>query len=242
MNFRYLFTFLIISFATKAQNNFTEFKGKIVNIKDAEDVYIQNLNTKQSVYPYKGGYFTIKASRGDTLIFAGVSIIGKRYLIKDSDLNKGLNFVSLKATSEKLEELFIDRTITAKSLGIPTGYVPTPEERRLITATSSAGGIIPIDAIINAISGRTKMLKRAVMYQRERSGVDKLVNKFAVNFYTDVLKIPEEYIEAYGYYLQKDKEVKDAAERSDLTLLRFLFIQNVENFKKLNNLATEKIN
>lgn len=51
--------------------------------------------------------------------------------------------------------------------------LPTQEERRIYTATHSAGGILSVDYVINVLSGRLKKLKN----EKEIADLNILVSK-----------------------------------------------------------------
>ena len=58
----------------------------------------------------------------------------------------------------------------------------TPAQRKLYTATSG-GGIVPVDPILNWLSGRTAMLKKEVEVEKKETLMDKIEgNKISVSF------------------------------------------------------------
>lgn len=236
MKITYLFILFFGSFYMLwAQPGRSKLLGKVVaKSRDLQDIYVQNKTTGEVVVTESGGYFNITAQPTDTLILAGVNFVGRNKIITYGDMNKTMLLVPMESVRYMLDELVIDKTITAASLGLPTGKVPTPAERRLHTATSSGGGILPIDAIVNAISGRTKMLKKALAYEQEEMLVQRIINKFPEEYYTAELKIPKLYITAFGYYLSQDKEVLEATEnKAGSNRLKFLYAGKVREFLEL---------
>src|SRR5690606_29998670 len=131
------------------------------------------------------------------------------------------------------EELVIDRTVTTESLGLGGARKLTPAQRRLHRATSSSGGIIPVDLIVNAISGRTKMLKKAVELEEEYLFVNKLLDKFPVDFYTNRLKIPEQYHMAFGYFLAQDPIIVTSYQTVDNTQLNLMYTEKATEFLEI---------
>ena len=69
--------------------------------------------------------------------------------------------------------------VTKKKLS--TGKQKTQSERRLYEATSGSG-LIPLNPILNAISGRTKKLKSHIAIERKELCAESLESKFSGYF------------------------------------------------------------
>ena len=229
----YLLLFLI-SLATAFAQERKDVLGKIVSkSRDLEGVYIENISSRKSVTTEKGGYFKIAMKANDTLIFASVNLKGIKRIVKESDFSKKLLFVPMEMASTTLDELVIDRRITSESLGIAAKKRYTPAEKRLHTATSSGGGIIAIDAVVNALSGRTAMLKKALEYEQQETVVKKIINSFEEDFFVKQLRIPKQNIEGFGYYLAQDNEILRAIATSNKDQLKFMLSEKSAEFIEL---------
>lgn len=210
--------------------------GKVIaKTRDLEGIYVKNKNTNVSILTQKGGYFSIEASPNDTLVFSAVNLIGREKVLSYGDMNKALVFVPMEYAENIMEELVIDRRVTTESLGLGGGRKLTPAQRRLHTATSSGGGILPIDAIVNAISGRTKMLKKAVEMEEELMFVQKLLNKFPEEFYSQRLKIPQQYHMAFGYFMAQDPLIVTSYQTVDITQLNLMYTEKATEFLEIVN-------
>jgi len=210
--------------------------GKVVaKTRDLEGIYVKNKNTNVSTVTQKGGYFSIEASPNDTLIFSAVHLIGRKKELSYADMNKALVFVPMEYAENIMEELVIDRRVTTESLGLGGGRKLTPAQRRLYTATSSGGGILPVDAIVNAISGRTKMLKKAVEMEEEYQFVQKLLNRFPEEFYSKRLNIPQQYHEAFGYFMAQDPLIVTSYRTVDITQLSIMYAEKATEFLEIVN-------
>ncbi len=218
-------------------NGFAQKKnvlGKVIaKTRDLEGIYIKNISLNTSASTQKGGYFSIEANPNDTLIFSAVHLIGREKVLTYADMNKSLVFVPMEYADNILEELVIDRTVTTESLGLGGARKLTPAQRRLHRATSSSGGIIPVDLIVNAISGRTKMLKKAVELEEEYLFVNQLLDKFPVDFYTNRLKIPEQYHMAFGYFLAQDPIIVTSYQTVDNTQLNLMYTEKATEFLEI---------
>lgn len=210
--------------------------GKVVSkTRNLQDIHIKNINTNKSVRTDKGGYFSIEASPNDTLICTAAHLIGREKVLTYADMNKSLVFVPMEYYENVMDELVIDRRVTTESLGLGGARKYTPAERRLHTATSSGGGIIPVDALVNAISGRTKMLKKALELERENMLVQEILSRFSEDYYSNRLNIPLRYHQAFGYFMAQDPLVLTSYKNIEATELSLLYAEKAMEFLEILN-------
>lgn len=217
-----------------AQNPMSKIiKGKVVSsAMDLEGIYIVNLKTEVSTATENGGYFEIQAKIGDTLLFSAVQIKGKKVVLKENDFGDELFFVRLEGVINQLEEVKIIKynNINAVALGIlqKSAKVYTPAERRFYTATTG-GGILPLDPILNWMSGRTSMLKKELVVERKEFMLKRIEDLFENDFFINKLKIPAEYVKGFHYYIVEDEKFVAALKAKNKTMATFV----------LGDLATE---
>ncbi|WP_010253202.1 hypothetical protein [Myroides injenensis] len=221
--------------------------GKVVSrSRELKDIYVSNLNTGDAVMTEKGGYFNLLAKDKDTLMFSGALFMAYRYELDQIDLERDIVLIPLEPNElySQLDEIVITK-ITSESLGlIPRGTKRyTPMERKLYTATSG-GGIIPVSAIVNWISGRTKMLKKALKYEQQESRKDRLLRYFSEERLTKDYNIPSEYVVGFAYYAAIDDQMESllssgAFEKerveSRLGELVFKFLELINKKEETNN-------
>jgi hypothetical protein len=221
-------------------------KGKIiVETNDNEGITIVNISNKTNTISGTGGYFKIKASINDTIMFSAIHLIAKKHIVTKKDFGKDLLFIKLEIYTRHIKEIMITSAsgITAESLGlVPKGQKKyTPAERRLKTAgdwsgTGIDGALLSLDPIFNAISGRTKQLKAELEVERKEFLQHKIYSNFDSEFIVTQLHIPEEYVEGYVFYIVEDSELKAAAKAKNKTLINFRMSALAVDYLKLKNL------
>lgn len=188
-----------------------------------EGIHVVNLSNEKTAVTNAQGIFEIEASEDDLLVFNAIHLEFWRQSVSSKDFINGTMTVKMTEKITELEEVVVrDRTITLKDLGIP--YTPkkyTVAERRLYTATSG-GGFLPLDPIINWISGRTKMLKKELKNEKKNIARTRLSLYAPASYCIENLKIPEIYVEGFLYYAIEDPDLFELLEKyqKELALLK----------------------
>jgi len=209
--------------------------GKIlVDGQAITKVNVVNATTSKSTITNDEGAFTIPVAIGDALVFSAVNLETKRKVISADDLIADGMIVKMSMSITPLEEVKVnDNSITAENLGIiPQGQKKySPAERRVHEATTG-GGIVPLNPILNAISGRTTMLKKEVSVEKKERLLLRLDGWFEEKFYVDNLKLPQEYIKGFHYFLIEDADFVRALKDKNKTLTKFLMNKLVLDYKE----------
>ncbi len=144
----------------------------------------------------------------------------------------------------QLDEVFIKPKpeYNAVSLGILKKEIKTltPYERQLYTAgdfkavhlLSLLGGSLDVDPIINAISGRTKRLKKYINFEKKESNLIFLEDHF-MEYMVDTLNIREQIIGRFLNYLIEDEKLQDLIDRKDFGELYFFIGDEWFEFERL---------
>jgi len=207
--------------------------GKIV-VKDAspQGVHVINLvNEKETISDDKGE-FNIDAKTDDLLVFSSNHLDYMRKIIEDDDYKSGSITIEMTAKATQLDEVKIIKypEMDGYQLGILSHPAKkfTPAERHLFTAQSS-----PVDLILNAFSGRTKMLKRELAEEREASLLATLSNLYSDDYYTKELKIAPDLIKRFQFYAIQDKNLVAALYSKNKALVSFRLLQLSMDFNLL---------
>jgi hypothetical protein len=203
----------------------TILKGKVVSdTPNLDPLIVINTTQNKSTETLKDGLFSIIAKPLDTLQFSGVQIKGIKIVLKPEDFSKGLLIVPLKSKIILLDEVLIkdNNKIDAVSQGILNKPAKkyTVAERRLHEATSGSG-LVPLNPILNAITGRTKMLKKGIEVEKKERLINRLSGYYEDVFYIEQLKIPQDYIKGFQVYVVDDKNIISSLNNKNKTLTAF---------------------
>jgi hypothetical protein len=237
--YKAFFLLLFIANSISAQQRDLKLlRGKVVsNTYDLGGINVVNTRDDSFVLTLQNGFFQIKAAVGDTLVFSAVQFKGIKVKLKQSDFDRDIFEVNLQVKVTELDEVIIDENkISAVSLGIVSKNQKkyTPAERKLYTATTGAG-LVSFDAILNAISGRTKMLKKELALEKNGIVMQKITNWFEDSYFIDKLKIPADYVNGFKYYIVDDRSLVDAVNARNKTLTTFIMGNLAEKYLKLLN-------
>ncbi len=207
----------------------------LIDDKLAEQVNIVNTTTNKSTVSDSEGNFVISVSVGDVLVFSAVNLETKRKVISVDDIANDVLTVKMSTKIMPLSEVTVNKntTITAENLRIiPKGQKKySPAERRLHEATTG-GGLVPLNPILNAISGRTTMLKKEIVAEKNERLLLRLDGWFEEKYYIDHLKIPRDYIKGFHYFLIEDNDFVRALRAKNKTLTKFLMNKLVSDYKE----------
>lgn len=249
--------FCFIAFCTthlKAQDAIT-LNGQVLNDTISKSqLTVVNISLKKGTITNVNGEFTIQARLNDTINISALQYEPRQFVVNQTIYNREKITLYLIPKVTELDQVNISNIdltgdinkdvgstkykieITPSQLGIPENTAPkrTVEERRYHTAISSGGGI-PLDGLINSITGRLKMLKKHIEISRFRNLIEESRYKFSDDIYMKELDIPEEFIEDFVYYTFEDPEAKKFVDTNNvLGLFEFMKEKSV-TYKELKN-------
>ena len=186
-----------------------------------EGVNIINNNTQVTTASDANGMFSIVVREGDVLVFSSVNLETFQRRISSEDLKSPLMQIKMVAKEIELKEVVVNENanINAANLGIiPQDQKKyTAAERKVHTAQSTPG-----DMLMNALSGRTAMLKKEVKIEKKEALFRKMEYLFDENYYTERLKIPVTDIKGFQLYCVDDPEFAVSLDTKNKTMSMFL--------------------
>jgi hypothetical protein len=206
-----------------------------------EGVYVMNLVTEKATATDSLGRFKIRVSEGDLLVFTAIHLGYARKSIGEQEIERGEVVVQMYSKTIELDGVVLTEypNINARALGI-IDYEPkryTPRGRRLHVASdpdleiSNFGVSFSLDFIINAITGRTARLKKELEVERKIYYREKLEDYFSDDFFVSHLKLPEEYIGAFKFYVVECTELREAIDNQHRYRAKFELGRLSHDFK-----------
>lgn len=245
----------LIYMGVNAQTLFsTDLQGKVISdTKDVAGVHVLNVTIGKATITNAYGYFSIPAKLTDTLVFSAIQFKRKELVITKSILDSKLVYVPLVETlteldevvvtpynlsgniDKDLEDLKIEPVVTASTLDLPNAYVKpiSQAERHLFEATSGSG-LIPLNPIINGISGRTKMLKKRLARNEAYERTGRVRQFYTDSLFVKDLKIPINKIEDFMYFCEVDTDFNNVVDTRD-KLKIWSFLQKKSVIYRENN-------
>ncbi|KUF45443.1 hypothetical protein AS361_07355 [Myroides marinus] len=207
--------FFLIYLSSIAQQSTDVLHGRIITREGSrEGIVVTNKTKGNSVLSDKIGYFDINSQVNDTLKFTSPFHIEYTYVVTELDMKRNPVLFPLEQLYEvnQLNEIVITK-YSGGSLGLFEGIGKkyTPAERKLRTATTGS-----LDLLVNALNGRTSVLKKNLEYEREGSRVEKFLDAVDNSRLVTYFKIPSDYTESFVYYAVTKAEVKDMLNRSPM--------------------------
>ncbi|MFO7744825.1 MAG: hypothetical protein R6V36_05515 [Psychroflexus sp.] len=207
--------------------------GKVQNENiPIDDVLVSNSTTGEFSKTNSKGIFSIKAKAGETLSFTHLSFQTFRETVSSQILNMELIEIQVSDKVNRLDEVKINAfpNINAVSLGI-LDHQPeqlTTNQRRLSTAgdfkpihlLGVLAGSLPVDPIINKISGKTDRIKKLVKFDKDEDYFD-FIKDHHENLIKKELGISEEEFSRFVYFLISDSRIQDSIKSNNNSQLQF---------------------
>lgn len=218
----------------------TEIKGTVSGQDDIENIHVINKTSKRFTITNAKGQFTVEAKLNDTIEFSALQYTTKTIVIDAATLNNKTMHVDLNEEVNVLNEVLVGKVLTGNLLldvqnstaepeinfydvGIPgyTGKQKTQAERRLHEATTG-GGIVPLNPILNGISGRTKMLKHHIDLERRDDLIHRIKTRLSHDFFSEH-PLDESRRMDFLYFCADDPNFNERCKgKSDVEVLQFL--------------------
>ncbi|WP_435315472.1 carboxypeptidase-like regulatory domain-containing protein [Cellulophaga fucicola] len=224
-------------------------KGTIMSTaEEVVGVYVINTTSGQATIANANGFFVMPANETDTIIFSAVQFKKKDIIVTKKMLESKNNIIVLEETLEELNEVVLDQRtfVSAKSLGLPNAdAVVLPQSERLLHDANHGpmfGGLsINMNKLLNAINGRTKMLKKRVARDRRYARSQEMRNSYADSVFIKDLNIPRDRIEEFILYCEVDSEFNSLArEKNDFIIWDFLVRKSLVFLKENENPIEDK--
>lgn len=264
LKIRYFVLFLMVFYFQTMLSQSVEISGRIESDLDVENINVINKTGKVYTITDANGEFKITVKLNDTLQFSSIQHKTKTVIIDKNMVLFKVVRVDLEEQINELDEVFVGKILTGNLLsdinnvkgdppinfydvGIPgyTGRIATQSERRLSEAgdfkpkmlLGLLGGGVPLNPILNGISGRTKMLKTRVKIEEKESLMQSIKARLSKDFLMSN-PLEEDLVMDFFYFCADDENfIKYCKNQTDFKILIFL---RMKYQQYLENLKTDK--
>ena len=201
---------LLISQLAFSQAKEKQLTGKINTLQLVpEGVEIINMRTQKMVKSNAIGEFKIYASSRDVLVFSSPNFEDGKKTITSEEFQAGKFAISMIPKITQLEEVEVqkgEKLVNSELFDNAKEY--TPAERRLRAGAKptrlNQGLEISNDAIINAISGKSKRLRKELAVERKEAYMQQIEDAYPAEYYTENLGIHNEYVDGFKFFIVED--------------------------------------
>jgi hypothetical protein len=240
-----LFLFISVS-AFSQKDRLMQGKIKVKNSKLNGIRVINLVNEKEAITDVDGN-FSILAKTDDLLVFSAEFLDYMRKIVEELDYNKGILEIEMTSKVTQLDEVEIKdySRINAVNVGILSSPAKeyTPAQRRLRTAAEAyptldvgmwLGASVGLDPLINWMSGRTALLKKALKAEEKEILLQKLDYFYTEAFFIEKLQIEPLYLDAFKNYAVHDAFFIEAINTKNKARIDFNLYRLSTEFKNLN--------
>jgi len=213
-------------------------RGKVISGKiGVPEAFVINKQAGIETKTFADGTFTIKAKPGDVLVVYNTKIMVREFMLNADSFKNMPYVISVNYKVTEIEEVVITKygNINSVSLGI----VPenqkryTVAEKRLFEAGVGCGVPLSLHGLINQITGRVRMLKRAYETEKQEVVLESIREMYNEEDIQEQFSIPKEHVNGFMYYLVENAEMKIALKAKNKTYADFLMLGLSKEYLKL---------
>lgn len=242
-----LVVFIFLVFAQQSYSQTIDLLGKVQSKTDVENIHVINKTAQKFTVTNVEGAFRIEASLNDSLVFTSIqhktlTVVVDAEIIKNKTL-----VISLEEQLNELDQVVVGKILTgnmnsdianvegepltALKLGIPSyqGPLKTQSERRLNEATTG-GGFIPLFPIINAITGRTKMLKKRVKLEEKDDLIFSIKDRLSDDLFSEN-PLPEQNVMEFFYFVMEQPDFLERCKNQSSILVLDYLTEKLQVYK-----------
>ncbi len=228
---------LLLSVCCFAQNGekLLRFRTVSPDSTSVSGINVVNIVNEKSAKTNGAGEFSIACKPGDLLILQKETFEYNRRLIEEEDLKAAVIIIKMIPKPIELDAVVVTGKASDDLSRHKDHRKFTPAERKVYTATN---GIL--DPVINAISGRTAMLKKEVDVEMKERLMARAETLYDDDYYVKTLGIPQEYIRDFQYYMIDDPQFVSALKAKNKTLMKFESARLATTYKQLMAIGKNK--
>jgi len=209
-------------------------QGKVLSGKNGVSaVFIINKKTGAETKTNETGNFAIAAKPGEAIAVYNTKIMVREFILTSQSFQNMPFVVSVDYHPYQLDEVVIDKygKIDAVSLGlVPKGQkILTVAERRIYGCV----GFLSVDALINHLSGRWRMLQSNLVTEKKETMIETLRGMYNEDEMTEYYGIPNENVDGFLYYLAEKADFVLTVKEGDKKQIDFLLANFAHDYLAL---------
>ena len=251
VNNEILILLFVVTQFTYGQDHVEKVLRGIVTVESVltNGINVVNLNNNETSMTNSQGEFSILAKANDVLVLSGLNVEEKKIKVDRTYYDKAVFSIELIPLSTKLNEVIVQNNqFNLLSLGIvtkaPVKY--TVAERRLQTAGDFkpimllqiiAGGM-PLDPLINKINGRTKRLKKLIVFEKKEKDMKVISELFNDIHFNNILFISSENINGFKFYIVENEnfiKILDSRNEPQISFYLTILAQEFKTIMDIKN-------
>jgi hypothetical protein len=246
---KYFITLFLLLCFQEVFSQSIEIKGRVVSESNIENIHVINKTKQIFATTNNEGEFSIAVSLNDTLKFSSIQHKTRLVTINKFIITTRSILVNLEEQINELDEVLVGKVLTGDlisdvknvegnapinfyDVGIPgyEGKIATQSERRLSEAgefkpemlLGFLSGGIPLNPILNGLSGRTKMLKNRVEIESKEVLMQSIKARLGKDFLASN-PLEENEVADFFYFCSDDLNfIKHCENQTDFQVLIFL--------------------
>ncbi len=249
LRINYISILLLLLLGQAANSQSVEIQGKVQSKSNVENIHVMNKTGRVYTTTNSKGEFKINAKINDTLVFSSIQHIPKHIFVSENMILDRRVTVELNELINELEEVVVGKILSGDLLsdinntegdppinfydvGIPgyKGKKATQSERRLHEAgvfkpemlLGLLGGGVPLNPILNGISGRTKELKERVKLEANTELIRKIKSNLSEDFFSNY-ELEDKLRMDFFYFCEESPDFEERCHgKGDIEILTFL--------------------
>jgi len=228
MKYFYFLVFLVSAVSFAQDRNEHKMRLMITEVS-IFPLKVINVATKEVVLTDAGGYFTINVQANDELALIENEFYQLKYFVKKEDLQNNLIRIYPEPLTEVLREITVEK-ITSKSLGLNSAEINKYIYKR------NPNPNMDFKAMFLWLLSKMKKNKGEEFVERRPTDMNPYVAGLPRSVMTDYLKIPDELVEKFYYYLNDDYVIDQYIKNGDEAKWRMHLLDKSFQFLEQENI------
>ena len=234
--------------------------GKVISeAYPAENISVNNLNSRIKAVTDENGRFTIYAKPADTLYFSSISFREAKLVLKEEHFEESQLLIELMVDVTVLDEVVIANVLSGQlekdskntgtdKLNKDLDYENAQKLERLPVPKANVNGALPSNVTGSSLTGVNfsevyKMIFKKKPAKKDRNEIyavsggksfpESVRERFTYHFFTETLKVPKDEIGLFLVFCDEDEKTAWMLDpRREFELTDYLVVKSKEYLKR----------